>query len=141
MTVRAVFGPADGALPNFFSLASSVRMKIFRVIAAILFCLLPAAHAQDADARYVSIYNVIQQADNLASGGQPQDALNAYTEAQTKLQKFQKLFPNWDQGIVAYRLDDLEKKISALKTQLAPKKVEIVEMAVTNAAAALAQSQ
>jgi cytochrome c-type biogenesis protein CcmH/NrfG len=125
---------------NIFS-GILVRMKLFRFIAAILFCLLPATHAQDADGRYVSIYNNIQQADNLASGGQPQDALNAYTEAKTKLEKFQKLFPNWDAGIVNYRMDDLEKKIAALKSQLAPKKIEFVEMAVTNQAAAQAQAQ
>ena len=100
-------------------------MKLFLGIALLLAMLLTTARAQqDADARYVAIYNIIQQADNLADGGQPSDALNAYTDAQTRLEKFSKVFPNWDTGIIAYRLGDLEKKIAALKIQTAPKKIE-----------------
>jgi len=101
-----------------------VRMKSFLGLVFLLVVTLGIAHAQqDADARYVSIYTIIQQADNLADGGQPGDALVAYTEAQARLEQFQKLFPNWDPGIVSYRLDDLNKKIAALKTQTAPKPV------------------
>jgi len=100
-------------------------MKPYLGLVFLLVVLLDVAHAQqDADARYVSIYTVIQQADNLADGGQPRDALVAYTEAQGRLEKFQKLFPNWDPGIVTYRLDDLNKKIATLKAQTAVKKVE-----------------
>ncbi|MDR3460339.1 MAG: tetratricopeptide repeat protein [Verrucomicrobiae bacterium] len=100
-------------------------MKPFLGLVLLLTVLLGVAHAQqDADARYVSIYTIIQQADNLAEGGQSGDALVAYTEAEARLEKFQKLFPTWDPGIVSYRLDDLNKKIATLKTQVAPKKVE-----------------
>ena len=91
-------------------------MKPFLGLVVFLFAWLGVAHAQqDADSRYVSIYTIIQQADNLADGGQPSDALVAYTEAEGQLEKFQKLFPTWDPGIVSYRLDDLNKKIATLK--------------------------
>ena len=98
-------------------------MKSF-LVAALFLSVIFAAHAQqDADARYVAIYNIIQQADNLADGGQSRDALNAYSDAQTRLEKFSKIFPNWDPGIITYRLGDLEKKIAALKIATAPKKI------------------
>jgi len=101
-------------------------MKPFLGIVLLLFVLLNVAHAQqDADARYVSIYNAIQQGDTMADGGQSQQALSAYTEAQTKLTNFAKLFPNWDPGIVSYRMSDLDRKIAALRTQLTPKKVPV----------------
>jgi Flp pilus assembly protein TadD len=100
-------------------------MNRFWVIVVAGGLLLPAARAQqDADARYVAIYNIIQQADNLAEGNQPADALNAYNDAQARLEKFSKMFPNWDAGIVAFRLADLEKKIAAMKVASAPKKIE-----------------
>jgi cytochrome c-type biogenesis protein CcmH/NrfG len=119
-----------------------VRMKPFLGIVLFLCLMLSAAQAQqDADARYVSIYTIIQQADNLADGGQSQDALAAYTEAQTQLQKFQKLFPEWDPGIVTYRLADLDKKISTIKAQLTPKKVETAPAAVPADGTAKIQSQ
>ena len=63
-------------------------MKPFLGIVMLLFVLLNVAHAQqDADARYVSIYNIIQQADNPADGGQARDALAAYSEAKSRLEE------------------------------------------------------
>jgi Tfp pilus assembly protein PilF len=114
------------------------------VIAVALILLSPSVRAQqDADERYVPIYNLIQQADSLADS-QPQDALAAYTEAKGKLNAFSKLFPNWDQGIVNYRLDDLNKKIASIQKQLAPKKIETVSTPaapVVNPAEVQAQAQ
>ena len=98
-------------------------MKQFWIMAILLVGLLPAAHAQqEADERYVTIYNMIQQADGMADG-QPRDALQTYVDAQARLQKFQKMYPAWDPGIVSYRLDDLDKKITHLNFVLTPKKV------------------
>ena len=117
-------------------------MKSFLGIVLLLSALLNVAHAQqDADARYVSIYNIIQQADNLADGGQPRDALAAYAEAQTKLVNFQKLFPDWDPGIVAYRLSDLDKKISTLKVQTAPRKIETPVTSTTDTSSTKLQTE
>lgn len=101
-------------------------MKPFLGIILLLSVLLTKAHAQqDADERYVAIYNLIQQADTLADTGQPRDALTVYTDAQARLQKFSKLFPSWDPSIVGFRQDDLEKKVARMKAQLQPKKVEL----------------
>ena len=96
-------------------------MKYFWVIAILLICLLPAAHAQqEADERYVTIYNLIQQGDSQVDSGQPRDALQTYIDAQARLERFQRVFPAWDPGIVTYRLNDLQKKILALNGQIVP---------------------
>jgi Tfp pilus assembly protein PilF len=102
-------------------------MKPFLGIILFLSVLLASAHAQDADDRYVTIYNLIQQADTLAGNGQPDDALAAYNDAQVQLQRFHSIFPTWDPAIVNYRLTDLAQKIAALKSQQAPKKIETAQ--------------
>ena len=86
----------------------------------MLFSLLMSARAQmEADEKYIAIYGIVQQAENLAGTGEPRQALARMTEALAQLQQFQKLFPSWNPGIITYRLDDLAKKIAGLKTQLA----------------------
>ena len=95
-------------------------MRSFLMATLMLFSLLMSARAQmEADEKYIAIYGVVQQAENLAGTGEPRQALARMTEAQAQLQQFQKLFPSWNPGIIIYRLDDLTKKIAGLKTQLA----------------------
>ena len=93
-------------------------MKFFFAIAIFLAVALTQAQAQEGpDEQYVAIYNRIQQADSFQSLSQTRQALDGYVEAQTALQKFQKVFPDWDQKIVSYRLDYLAGKIAALTAQ------------------------
>jgi tetratricopeptide (TPR) repeat protein len=88
---------------------------IFLALAVVL----PRAHAQqDPDDQYVIIYSLMQRADSLAQNGQPQQALAQYAEAQGDLQKFQKLFPDWNPNIVNFRLNYLAEKIAGLTAQL-----------------------
>ncbi|HEY1489798.1 MAG TPA: tetratricopeptide repeat protein, partial [Verrucomicrobiae bacterium] len=74
--------------------------------------LTPALAQADADDQYLMIYSLLQQADNLADSGQPQRALAQYAEVQTELQKFQKVFPDWNPNIVNFRLKYLAGKIA-----------------------------
>ena len=95
-------------------------MKSFLVATVILTGLLLPAHAQqDADERYIAIYGVVQQAEALTGSGEPKQALASLLEAQAQLQKFQKMFPDWNPGIISYRLDDLAKKIAIINARLA----------------------
>ena len=83
--------------------------------AAILFSfvLLAAAQAQQgADEKYLSIYSLVQQAETLAGHGESQAALTTWLDAQTQLQRFQKLYPDWNPGVISFRLDDVAKKIA-----------------------------
>jgi tetratricopeptide (TPR) repeat protein len=99
-----------------------ISMKLFSVLAILLLAaaLPPARAQQNPDDQYVGIYSQIQQADSLQSLSQLRQAMAAYVEAQTQLEKFQKIYPDWDQKIVSYRLNYLAEKISGLTALLPP---------------------
>lgn len=95
-------------------------MKLFLAVAMLLTCLLTSARAQSgADEKYIGIYGLIEQADNLLSTGEPQEALAAYVEAKTQLELLQKHFPDWNANIIAFRLNYLNEKIAGLKPSAA----------------------
>ena len=94
-------------------------MKFFAAFAIVLLAgLLSARAQQNADDQYIGLYGSIQQADGLAGAGQPQQALNQYVEVQGELQKFQKIFPDWNPPIVKFRLKYLAGKIADLTAQV-----------------------
>ena len=110
-------------------------MKFFLTVAVIVLAsLAPALAQQEADEKYLDIYSVIQSAETLASNGETRDALSGLTDAQTQLQKFQKLYPTWNPDIVAYRLNDIASKMSSLKGQSAPRPTEKSGTGGTNSA-------
>lgn len=80
--------------------------------ATILILAGAAAHAQEE--QYVQVYNLIQEGDAAAASDTPLAALNKYLRAQTELQKFQKIYPEWNGRIVNFRLNYLAGKIADL---------------------------
>ena len=89
-------------------------------IAALgLMCALPQVRAQNADDQYVRIYNLIQEGDSLNNSRSPAPALKKYLEAQAALERFKKLYPDWNVGVVNFRLNYLASKIAAASA-LAP---------------------
>ena len=97
----------------------SLRMKLFLATVLLLVGLLtPARAQQDADERYLRIYSLIQQGDDLSST-KPADALTTFGTAQRQLQQFQKIYPQWNPGIISFRLNYLDEKISDLQSQVA----------------------
>lgn len=104
-------------------------MKFFAAFVLALFLSLPLARAQEnPDDQYVIIYTLIQQGDGYVDASQPQRALENYLEAQHELQKFQQVYGDWNPKIVAFRLNYLNARITALTPQ----------PAATNAVAAAA---
>jgi hypothetical protein len=96
-------------------------MKFFAALALALFLAIPAARAQQSpDDQYVIIYVLIQQGDAYVNSGQAQQALGEYVEAQRELEKFQKVYSDWNPQIVNYRLKYLADRIQALTPQAAP---------------------
>lgn len=79
---------------------------------AVLLLAVPALRAQEE--QYVQVYNLIQEGDASASAETPLQALNKYLRAQTELQKFQKIYPDWNSRIVNFRLNYLAAKIADL---------------------------
>ena len=78
----------------------------------------PAARAQEE--QYVQVYNLIQEGDAASLAENTTQALNTYLRAQTELQKFQKLYPDWNGRIVSFRLNYLATKIADLSGRTPP---------------------
>jgi hypothetical protein len=72
------------------------------------------AWADEPDDQYMLIYNLIQQADDLATSGKPTPAKAKYQEAKTALTNFQKEYPYWNAKLVAYRMNYVVGKLTAL---------------------------
>ena len=93
-----------------------------RLVALMILMLaapLPLARAQQGpDDQYIIIYSLMQQADALDSSGQPRQALAQYVQVQGELQKFQKIYPDWNPRIVSFRLNYLAEKIAELTAKL-----------------------
>ena len=89
-------------------------MNRFFALVGLVACLLavPALHAQEE--QYVQVYNLIQEGDAAANSETPVQALNKYLRAQAELQKFQKVYPDWNGRIVNFRLNYLAVKIADL---------------------------
>jgi Flp pilus assembly protein TadD len=80
----------------------------------VYFFLATAALAQAPDDRYLRIYSMIQQADQLNSSGQSREAITRFLEAQVALKELQQLQPNWNPRIVAFRQEYISAKLAAL---------------------------
>ena len=88
-------------------------MKRLFAIVALLLILVPCVRADGPDDQYVQIYNLIQEGDSFGPNETAQ-ALAKYTQAQTALLKFQKIYPTWNQRVVIFRLNYLASKITIL---------------------------
>jgi hypothetical protein len=92
-------------------------------LVALLFLsvvLLSAVHAQSGgpDDQYVIIYSLMQQADASDSSGQSRQAQSQYLQVQGELQKFARIYPDWNPRIVNFRLNYLAEKIAQLTEKL-----------------------
>ncbi len=107
-------------MPNRVAFGYFVRVKHLLALAIFLFAAaLPSARAQaTADDQYIIIYGLIQQADATSVSDRPRDALAQYVEVQGELQRFQKLFPDWNPNIVNFRLNYLAGKVAEMTAQI-----------------------
>src|SRR5579864_4939621 len=69
-----------------------------------------------ADEDYVGIYTMIQERDTLELL-HPDQALAKFTEAQSDLQRFQRIYPGWNDRVVNFRLSYLSSKILILSAK------------------------
>ncbi|MBM3880155.1 MAG: tetratricopeptide repeat protein [Verrucomicrobia bacterium] len=80
----------------------------------LVLALLPqGARAQGPDDQFISIYNLIQQADVLFDNGQAQGAREKYAEARKALERLATDYPRWNEKIVRYRMDYLTERLRA----------------------------
>jgi Flp pilus assembly protein TadD len=95
-------------------------MKCLVALLILSAALLLPARAQNGgpDDQYIIIYTLMQQADSSDSSGQPRQALAQYVQVQGELQKFQKIYPDWNPRIVSFRLNYLAEKIAEVTAKL-----------------------
>jgi hypothetical protein len=97
------------------------RLAVF-VVGVLTLSFSPVARAQsNPDDQYLIIYALMKQADAFDSSGEPRRALDDYTEAQSDLQKFHRVFPDWYPKIVNFRLSYLADKIAEVTAKLPAK--------------------
>ena len=89
-------------------------MNRFLALVSAAAFLLAGTSAYAQEEQYVQVYNLIQDADAAVSSETPILALNKYLRAQGELQKFQKVYPDWNGRIVNFRLNYLAAKIADL---------------------------
>jgi Flp pilus assembly protein TadD len=93
--------------------------RLVALLILILAAQLPSARAQQGpDDQYIILYTLMQQADALDSSGQPRQALAQYIQVQGELEKFQKIYPDWNPRIVSFRLNYLAEKIAEVTAKL-----------------------
>lgn len=92
----------------------------FLLIALALLAQVSGVQADAIDDQYVRIYNIIQEADALISGGQSVEAVAKYSEAQQNLLRFQRMYPSWNTAVVAFRLNYLASRIPETPAARAP---------------------
>ena len=88
------------------------------VLALLASCLtLPG---QTPDNRYVRAYSLLEEGDKLNVSGQTRAAVNKFLEAQVAIKDLQRLYPNWNQKILAYRLQYIATKLESLTASSQP---------------------
>jgi hypothetical protein len=97
--------------------------RLFSAVAmmAVLVLAICPARADDPDAQYLHLFDLIQQGDTLKKNGQIDNALAKYREAQIGLSKFQRTYPERNGKSVAYRLNYVSAQITTLEPQATSK--------------------
>tara|TARA_Y100001001_G_scaffold59019_1_gene55826 strand:- start:59 stop:2068 length:2010 start_codon:yes stop_codon:yes gene_type:complete len=76
--------------------------------------LLFSAQAAGPDDSFIQAYTLIAQADNLSRLGQKNSAIQKYRQARNDLAALQSGYPNWNTGVVSFRIKYVDQKLKAL---------------------------
>ena len=106
----------------------------FHAHCALIFLILGAAcsNVVAQEAKYLAIYDKIEQADSLDAKGKTAAALAKYVEAQAQLVELRKEDPSWNRDMVAYRLNYLAEKMAACQAKLKPAEANSSSSSDTN---------
>ena len=91
-------------------------MKRFSSITTLVLSLglLFSAQAAGPDDSFIQAYTLIAQADNLSRLGQKNSAIQKYRQAHNDLAALQSGYPNWNTGVVSFRIKYVDQKLKAL---------------------------
>jgi tetratricopeptide (TPR) repeat protein len=111
-------------------------MKWFSaLIAACLLAAAPLVHAIGPDEDYISIYQTIEDADQLMANNQTAAARTKYQAAQDALKRFKASYPAWNEKTVDFRLQYVGEKLAKLGAAPAAQRTPTTAPAVTPAVA------
>lgn len=90
-------------------------MKWFSaLIAALVVAAAPLVHAIGPDEDYISIYQMIEEGDQLLANNQTTQARGRFQAAQEALKKFKTTYPTWNEKTVDFRLQYVTDRLSKL---------------------------
>ena len=91
-------------------------MKRFSYITTLVLSLglLFTAQAAGPDDSFIHAYSLIAQGDNRAQLGQKNSAIQKYRQARNDLAALQSGYPNWNAGVVSFRIKYVDQKLKAL---------------------------
>src|SRR5687767_10606593 len=100
--------------------AGMLRRMIRYVVIAWVLCIaaLTDAQGQTPDEKYVGVYHLIQEADNLNDNGNLREAVSRYLQAQTALKNFEAAHPDWNPRIVKFRLEYIAARLEPLPRKM-----------------------
>ena len=91
-------------------------MKRFSSITTFVLSLglLFTAQAAGPDDSFIQAYTIIAQGDKLAKLGQKNSAIQKYRQARNDLAALQSGYPNWNAGVVSFRIKYVDQKLKSL---------------------------
>jgi tetratricopeptide (TPR) repeat protein len=98
--------------------------------------LLFSAQAAGPDDSFIQAYTLIAQADNLSRLGQKNSAIQKYRQAHNDLAALQSGYPNWNAGVVSFRIKYVDQKLKALGDEAPETATPSAKPAVLDPAAA-----
>ena len=113
-------------------------MKRFSSITTLVLSLglLFSAQAAGPDDSFIQAYTLIAQADNLSRLGQKNSAIQKYRQAHNDLAALQSGYPNWNTGVVSFRIKYVDQKLKALGDEVPETAAPSAKPAVLDPAAA-----
>jgi len=109
-----------------------LRMRLpclFFASLLLVVCFKP--RAEEPDDQFVRIFNLVQQADASAEGGQSERARQNYLEAQEGLKNLQKSHPTWNEKVIQFRLNYIAQKLNSLTAVTRPETAREVQKPAT----------
>ena len=110
-------GVHSGCQPGQASLKWPAMKRVYTLLGLLSFAFATSSEAAPQNELYVTFYQMIQQADTLAGKNQEQAAVDLYRSARAGLQKLQQDNPNWNKGIVDFRLGYIADRLDPLDSR------------------------
>jgi tetratricopeptide (TPR) repeat protein len=98
--------------------------------------LLFTAQAAGPDDSFIQAYTLIAQGDKLSRLGQKNSAIQKYRQAHNDLAALQSGYPNWNAGVVSFRIKYVDQKLKSLGDEASETAVPSAKPTVLDPAAA-----